>query len=56
MENIQNGQTLEVDIASGKIKNMDTGVEFIAEPYPQFMAEIIADGGLIEYTKKRLEK
>ena len=56
VENIQNGQTLEVDIASGKIKNMDTGVEFIAEPYPQFMAEIIADGGLIEYTKKRLEK
>ena len=56
VENIQNGQTLEVDIASGKIKNMDTGMEFTAEPYPQFMAEIIADGGLIEYTKKRLEK
>jgi 3-isopropylmalate/(R)-2-methylmalate dehydratase small subunit len=54
--NTQNGQTLEVDIASGKIKNMDTGMEFTAEPYPQFMAEIIADGGLIEYTKKRLEK
>jgi 3-isopropylmalate/(R)-2-methylmalate dehydratase small subunit len=56
VENIQNGQTLELDIASGKIKNMDTGMEFTAEPYPQFMAEIIADGGLIEYTKKRLEK
>jgi 3-isopropylmalate/(R)-2-methylmalate dehydratase small subunit len=56
VENTQNGQTLEVDIASGKIKNMDTGMEFTAEPYPKFMAEIIADGGLIEYTKKRLEK
>jgi 3-isopropylmalate/(R)-2-methylmalate dehydratase small subunit len=56
VENTQNGQALEVDIASGKIKNMDTGMEFTAEPYPQFMAEIIADGGLIEYTKKRLEK
>ena len=56
VDDTKNGQTLEVDLASGKIKNMDTGVEFIAEPYPQFMAEIIADGGLIEYTKKRLEK
>jgi len=56
VDNTQNGQTLEVDIASGRINNMDTGMEFTAEPYPQFMAEIIADGGLIEYTKKRLEK
>ena len=56
VENTRNGQTLEVDIASGKIKNIDTGMKFTAEAYPQFMAEIIAAGGLIEYTKKRLEK
>lgn len=56
VNNAQNGQTLEVNIASGRIKNIDTGMEFTAEPYPPFMAEIIADGGLIEYTKKRLEK
>jgi 3-isopropylmalate/(R)-2-methylmalate dehydratase small subunit len=56
VDNTRNGQTLEVDLASGKIKNMDTGMEFTAEAYPQFMAEIIAAGGLIEYTKKRLEK
>ena len=56
VDNTRNGQALEVDIASGRINNMDTGMEFTAEPYPQFMAEIIADGGLIEYTKKRLEK
>jgi 3-isopropylmalate/(R)-2-methylmalate dehydratase small subunit len=56
VDNTRNGQTLEVDLASGKIKNIDTGMEFTAEVYPQFMAEIIAAGGLIEYTKKRLEK
>ena len=56
VDNTRNGQTLEVDLASGKIKNIDTGMEFTAEAYPQFMAEIIAAGGLIEYTKKRLEK
>ena len=56
VDNTENGQTLEVDIASGKIINLDSGQEFSAEAYPQFMSEIIAAGGLIEYTKKRLEK
>ncbi len=56
VDSTQNGQALGVDLASGKIKNIDMGMEFTTEPYPQFMAEIIADGGLIEYTKKRLEK
>ncbi len=56
VDNTGDGQTLEVDLASGRIKNLDNGMEFTAEPYPEFMAEIIAGGGLIEYTKKRLEK
>lgn len=56
VDNTRDGQTLEVDLASGKIKNIDTGMQFTAEAYPQFMAEIIAAGGLIDYTKKRLEK
>ena len=56
VDNTRDGQTLEVDLNSGKIKNIDTGMEFTAEVYPKFMAEIIAAGGLIEYTKKRLEK
>lgn len=56
VDNIQSGQTIVVELNSGKIKNMDTKKEFTAQPYPQFMSEIIADGGLIEYTKNRLEK
>jgi 3-isopropylmalate/(R)-2-methylmalate dehydratase small subunit len=47
---------LEVDLSSGKIKNMTGGLEFTAKPYPEFMAELIAAGGLIEYTKKRLAR
>ena len=56
VENTESGQTLEVDLATGKIKNLDTGTEFTAEPYPQFMAELITAGGLVEYTKNRLER
>ena len=56
VDNTQSRQMIAIDLSSGKIRNMDTGMEFIAQPYPPFMAEIIAAGGLIEYTKKRLEK
>jgi len=48
------GDTLEVDLASGRIKNLTKKEEFTAEPYPAFMAELISAGGLIEYTKNRL--
>ena len=48
------GDTLEVDLPSGKINNLTNGMVFTAKPYPDFMAEIISAGGLIEHTKKRL--
>ena len=54
--NTESGDTLEIDLASGSIRNMRNGMEFTARPYPEFMAELIAAGGLIEYTKKRLAR
>ena len=56
VENTKDGDILEVDLVSGKIRNLNNGRQFTAEPYPEFMAGIISAGGLIEYTKKRLEK
>ena len=53
-DNTEAGDTLEVELASGKIKNLTKGVEFTAKPYPDFMTELIAAGGLIEYTRKNL--
>ncbi len=55
VDNTEDGDVIEVDLESGKIKNVNSGKEFTAEPYPEFMAEIISAGGLIEYTKKRLQ-
>ncbi|MFC1951459.1 3-isopropylmalate dehydratase small subunit [Chloroflexota bacterium] len=48
------GYTLEVDLSSGEIKNLTNGLTYTAKPYPDFMADIIDAGGLIEHTKKRL--
>ncbi len=53
-DNIEAGDLVEVDLARGSIKNLNSGMVFTAKPYPDFMAELIAVGGLIEHTKKRL--
>ena len=54
VDNIEAGDSVEVDLSTGRIKNLSSGMEFTAKPYPDFMAELILAGGLIEYTKKRL--
>jgi len=54
VDNIEAGDTVEVDLFNGKIKNLTNGMEFTAKPYPDFMAELISAGGLVEYTKQRL--
>ena len=50
------GQTLEVELETGSIRNLDTGQVFQAAPYPPFMVDIISAGGLIEFTRKELAK
>ena len=52
--NTESGDTLEIDLARGKIKNLTRGIEFTAKPYHDFMTKLIAAGGLIEYTKQSL--
>ena len=42
------GDVVEVDLASGRIVNVDDGqATYSAEPFPPFMMEIINAGGLI---------
>jgi len=55
VDNTEADDIVEVELASGRIKNLTRGTEFMAKPYPDFMAELIAAGGLVEYTKRRLE-
>jgi 3-isopropylmalate/(R)-2-methylmalate dehydratase small subunit len=48
------GDTLEIDLDTGGITNVTIKRTYQAKPYPPFMLELIAAGGLIEHTKKRL--
>lgn len=51
---LQEGQKIEVDFQSGKIHKVTTGEIFQALPFPKFMQELIAAGGLINYIKKKI--
>lgn len=48
------GDMLEVDLATGEIRNLTRGKDFRASSYPDFMRDIINAGGLIRYTKSTL--
>ena len=45
---IADGDTVEVDYSSGLIRNIRTGEEFQAAPFPAFIKSIIESGGLIK--------
>ncbi len=51
-DDIENGDELEVDTASGIIKNLTKNKTYKATVFPEFMQELIASGGLMEYAKK----
>ena len=49
----ESGDILEVELATGEIRNVTKGLTFKAEPYPDFMLELISAGGLIEHTRRK---
>jgi len=53
---INNGDKVAVDFEAGTIQNLTKGESFQAAKLPLFILEILADGGLIENLRKRLNK
>jgi len=51
-DSIKNGEEIEIDFASGKIKTKK-GV-FAFSPFPESVLGILKEGGLIPYTRKKL--
>jgi 3-isopropylmalate dehydratase small subunit len=49
---IRTGDKVQVDPATGVIRNLNTGAQFNAEPYPPFMVDLIEAGGLIPFLLK----
>ncbi len=51
-DRIRTGDIIEVNPATGSIKNITRDEEFGAEPFPAFMMDLIDAGGLIPYLLK----
>ena len=50
---ISAGDEVSVDLETGAIVDRTTGRSFAAEPFPPFMLELIAAGGLANYLNNR---
>jgi 3-isopropylmalate dehydratase small subunit len=55
-EAVNEGDNLEIDLEEGVIRNLTQGDEYRAEPFPQFMTELMRMGGLAPWVRKRLEE
>lgn len=47
---------LEINLGTGKIKNLTQNKEYDTAPYPESIQNLIEKGGLINYTKEKLAK
>ncbi|MBN1492710.1 MAG: 3-isopropylmalate dehydratase small subunit [Candidatus Omnitrophica bacterium] len=52
-ENIKSGDEVEVDLDTGAIQDVTTGRFYNAQKYPEFMKELISEGGLMPWVQKR---
>ncbi|MBS5275654.1 MAG: 3-isopropylmalate dehydratase small subunit [Clostridiales bacterium] len=50
-KNIKDGDEVEVDFDSGLIKNLTDGETYQAQPFPDFIQNIIKNGGLMNSVK-----
>ncbi|MFW6301509.1 MAG: 3-isopropylmalate dehydratase small subunit [Bacillota bacterium] len=55
VSSISEGDKISVDLDQGLIKNLSSGEEYQAKPFPEFMQELIASGGLINYLQEKVK-
>jgi 3-isopropylmalate/(R)-2-methylmalate dehydratase small subunit len=55
VDETESGHQLEIVLQTGQVRNLTTGRVYQAERYPTFMVEIINAGGLVPYTRQRME-
>jgi 3-isopropylmalate/(R)-2-methylmalate dehydratase small subunit len=52
---VDNGDELTVDFEAGTIQNVSKGKSFQVAKLPQFILEILSDGGLIGYLRREMK-
>lgn len=52
---VEEGDELVVELRAGKVKNKSNNLTLQATQLPEFIMEILDDGGLIEHLRRRIE-
>ena len=55
VDGTEDGDIVEVELSTGKIRNITKDKVFQSKPFPDFVMEIIQAGGLLAHTKRRLK-
>ncbi len=50
---VREGDTVEVDLRAGSVRNLSSGTDGHFEPLPPFMTDILVSGGLLPYLEAR---
>ncbi len=53
VDKIDDGEELEIDLARGVIKNLTKNQTYKTQPFPEFLQDLVAQGGLMNYIKNR---
>ncbi|MBM3246556.1 MAG: 3-isopropylmalate dehydratase small subunit [Candidatus Omnitrophica bacterium] len=53
---INDGDLLEIDLANGIIKNLTQNQAYKTQAFPEFLQDIVKEGGLMNYIKGRVTK
>ena len=54
--NVNEGDELTVNLQTGKVENKTNGKKLEATKLPEFIMNILKDGGLISHLKRRIKK
>jgi 3-isopropylmalate/(R)-2-methylmalate dehydratase small subunit len=53
VDRIKDGDELEIDLSTGSVKNLTKKEQYKTQEFPAFLQELVRDGGLMNYIKKR---
>jgi len=53
VDKIKEGDTIEIDLVNGLIKNLTQNQTYKTQGFPEFLRELVQDGGLMNWIKKK---
>lgn len=53
VDDISDGDELEIDLSRGAIKNLTKSKQYKTQAFPEFLQELVSSGGLMSWVKKR---